>query len=63
MSAKNMVDSGLGSGNCTNEEAAAALAQDHPKSGTPPVGFGMRSRAQDGDGPDDDARDQSFEKG
>lgn len=61
---KSLIDGGMSPDNCcSNEEAAAALAQGHPKSGTPPVGFGMRDRSSDGDGPDDDARDPSFEKG
>lgn len=51
------------SGPCTDEEAAAALAQGHSKSVQVKTAWGMRSRTSDGDGADDDARAQSFEKG
>lgn len=63
--AKSMIDSGMSPGcaDCSDADAASALAQDHPKSGKPPIGYGQRSRTQDGDGPDDDARSQTFEKG
>lgn len=61
---KSLVDDNLGVGHCcTDAEAAASLAQGHPKAKAAPVGFGMKNRTADGDGPDDDARDPSFEKG
>lgn len=62
--AKNMVDDNMAATSCcTDSEAAAALAQGHPKAKAAPVGFGMKNRTQDSDGPDDDARSHSFEKG
>lgn len=62
--AKSMIDDGMQAGHCcTDSEAAAALAQNHPKSKPAPVGFGMKNRTADGDGPDDNARDPAFEKG
>ncbi len=62
--AKSMIDGGMSPQDCcTDGEAAAALAQGHPKAKAAPVSFGMKNRTQDGDGPDDDARLQSFEKG
>ncbi len=63
---KSLIDGGMSPGNtacCTDKDAAAALAQGHPKSAPAPIGYGQRSRTQDGDGPDDDARQPSFEKG
>lgn len=61
---KSMIDGGMSPGcsDCSDQDAASALAQGHPKSGKPPVGYGQRSRTNDGDGPDDNARDPSFEK-
>lgn len=59
---KSLIDGGMVPAECTNEDAAAALAQGHPKAHPVPVGYGQRSRTQDGDGPDDDARSPSFEK-
>lgn len=61
---KSLIDEAMGvSPCCTDGEAASTLAGGHPKAKAAPVGFGMRNRTADGDGPDDDARDQSFEKG
>jgi len=48
---------------CDNKDAAACLAQGHPKSGSVPTAWGMKDQQNDGDGPDDDARVQSFNKG
>lgn len=62
--AKSLIDENLTPGDCcTDACAAAALAQGHPKAKAAPVGFGMKSRTADGDGPDDDARSPTFEKG
>lgn len=63
MAAKSMGDNIEAGHCCTDQEAAAALAQGHPKAKAPPVGFGMKNRSNDGDGPDDNARDPSFQKG
>jgi hypothetical protein len=61
---KSLIDGGMSPTDCcTDGEAAAALAQGHPKAHPAPVGYGMRDRTSDGDGPDDDARSPSFEKG
>ncbi len=60
---KSLVDGGLAPQECNNADAAVALAQDHPKSSPPSIGYGMRDRSSDGDGPDDDARSPNFEKG
>lgn len=62
---KNMGDAAVDSVGCcgSDKEAAGALACGHPKAKTAPVSYGMRSRTQDGDGADDDARKPSFGKG
>lgn len=60
---KSLLDSMKPSDCCTDDQAAGALAQGHPKSKRAPTTFGMRNRTQDGDGPDDDARSASFGKG
>lgn len=53
-----------GSQICSDKDAADCLSQGHPKSSaTVPTTWGNRSRTQDGDGPDDDARQKSFGKG
>lgn len=60
--AKSMIDSGMDPKDCCGDSAVASeLAQGHPKSKPAPIGYGMRSRAGDGDGTD--ARDPSFEQG
>lgn len=59
---KSLIDGGMSPGECTDCEAAGALAQGHPKSKPVPTGFGMKNRTQDGDGPDDDARSPKFGK-
>ncbi len=48
---------------CSDGDAAACLANGHPKSGSVPTAWGQKDRTNDGDGPDDDARLQSFNKG
>ncbi len=48
---------------CSDQDAAACLAQGNPKSKQVPVQWGMKDRTLDGDGPDDDARKQSFNTG
>lgn len=48
---------------CNDAEAAAMLSGDHPKSKPVKQSWGMRDRSNDGDGPDDDARKPSFNKG
>lgn len=58
---KSLIDGGMVP--CSDDDAACALAQGHPKSAPAPVSYGMRSRTADSDGPDDDARNPSFEKG
>lgn len=60
---KALVDGGMSPGDCTDADVAGVLAQGHPKSHPVPIAHGMRDRTSDGDGPDDDARKQSFEKG
>jgi hypothetical protein len=60
---KSMIDGGMIPGECSDADAAACLAQGHPKAQAAPISYGMRDRTSDGDGPDDDARKQSFEKG
>lgn len=60
---KSLVDGGMTPSECTNGDAAACLAQGHPKAHPAPISYGMRDRTSDGDGPDDDARKQSFGKG
>lgn len=57
------MDKNLTTDDCTDAEAAGALAQNHPKAKPAPTAYGMRNRAQDGDGADDDARKASFGKG
>lgn len=46
----------------TDAQAASTLAAGHPKAKPAPVGFGMKNRTADGDGPDDAARSPSFGK-
>lgn len=60
---KSLIDGGMKPDECSDGDAACALAQGHPKSKPVPVGFGMKNRTQDGDGPDDDARSPNFERG
>lgn len=48
---------------CNDADAAACLSGGHPKSRPVGTKWGMRDRTQDGDGPDDDARKQSFNRG
>jgi len=63
MSKKDDVVSGSGPV-CSDKDAADCLAQGHPKSsGNVPIAWGQKNRTADGDGPDDDARLQSFGKG
>jgi hypothetical protein len=47
----------------SDERAAGALAQGHPKSAGVATAWGMKDQTVDNDGPDDDAREQSFNKG
>lgn len=58
---KSMIDKNLGGdGVCSDADAARCLANGHPKSNTPPVGFGMRNRTNDDildDGEDDGDED------
>jgi len=48
---------------CDDKDAAACLAQGHPKSGQVPTAWGQKDQQNDGDGDDDDARSQSSNKG
>jgi len=58
--AKNDVVDGGGT-ECSDKDAAASLAQGHPKSGAVPTSWGMKDQTNDYDD-DDDARAQSFNK-
>ncbi len=47
----------------SDKDAAGTLAQGHAKAGAVPTAWGMKDQQNDGDGNDDDARLQSFNKG
>lgn len=47
MSAKSMGDKVAVQDVCSDSDAAACLAQGHPKSKAAPVGFGMKDRTKD----------------
>ena len=61
--ADKVVDNTGGGKECSDKNAADCLAQGHPKTGSVPVAWGMKNQQDDNDGPDDDARSQSFNKG
>lgn len=48
---------------CSDADAAACLGQGHQKSVPVATAWGQKDRTNDGDGNDDDARAQSFNKG